>query len=72
MMISGSSLHEEVQFATERSAGSVTQSCHVTGKSGDLKEEVRDLHLETAEMRSELNKNRVENSLINDEVDGID
>ena len=42
----------------------------VTGQSSDLKEEARDLHLETAEMRSELNKKRVEKSLINDEVDG--
>ena len=40
----------------------------VTRKSGDLKEEARDLHLQTAEMRSELNKKRVEKSLINDEV----
>ena len=39
-------------------------------KSGDLKEQTRDLHLETAEMRSELHKKRVEKSLINDEVDG--
>ena len=42
----------------------------VTGQSSDLKEEARYLHLETAEMRSELNKKRVEKSLINDEVDG--
>ena len=40
----------------------------VTRKSGDLKEEARDLHLQIAEMRSELNKKRVEKSLINDEV----
>ena len=53
--------------SSEHSEGSQRD---VIGKSGDLKEEARDLHLETAEMRSELNKKRVEKSLINDEVDG--